>query len=52
MTMWIVIQAALDDVGLAYVGEDRVAPYLVSGTLVRVLEDWCQPFPRLLPLLP
>jgi DNA-binding transcriptional LysR family regulator len=27
------------------VAEDRVAVHLSSGTLVRVLEDWCPPFP-------
>jgi DNA-binding transcriptional LysR family regulator len=37
--------AALDDVGLAYMSDDKAAPHLASGALVRVLEDWCQPFP-------
>src|SRR3954452_12748382 len=41
----LVLRAALDSVGLAYVGEDRAAPYMESGALVRVLERWCQPFP-------
>jgi len=41
----LVIQAALDGAGLAWVAEDRVAPFLASGALVRVLEDWCPPFP-------
>lgn len=41
----LVIRAALDDVGLAYTTEDRVATHLASGALVRLLEDWCQPFP-------
>src|SRR5947207_325375 len=41
----IVIRAALDGIGLAFVGEDKVAEHLVSGALLRVLEDWCQPFP-------
>ena len=41
----LVIRAALDGVGLAYLGEDRAAPHLDSGALVRVLEQWCQPFP-------
>jgi len=41
----LVVQAALDGVGLAYLGEDRAAPYLERGSLVRVLEAWCQPFP-------
>jgi len=40
-----VIQAALDGLGLARVAEERVAPFLASGALVRVLEDWCPPFP-------
>ena len=41
----LVIRAALEGVGLAYLGEDRAAPHLDSGALVRVLEQWCQPFP-------
>lgn len=41
----LVVQAALDGAGLAWVGEDRVADHLASGALVRVLEDWCPPFP-------
>jgi DNA-binding transcriptional LysR family regulator len=41
----LVIQAAIDGAGLAWVAEDRVAAHLASGTLVRVLEDWCPPFP-------
>jgi DNA-binding transcriptional LysR family regulator len=39
------IRAALDGVGLAFVDDDRVAGHLESGALVRVLEDWCPPFP-------
>jgi DNA-binding transcriptional LysR family regulator len=41
----IVIRAALDGIGLAFVGEDKIAQHLASGALIRVLEDWCQPFP-------
>jgi DNA-binding transcriptional LysR family regulator len=41
----LVIRAALDGVGLAYLGEDRAAPHLKRGALLRVLEPWCQPFP-------
>ena len=26
-------------------GDDKAAPYLATGALVRVLEEWCQPFP-------
>jgi len=40
----IVIRAAIDGIGLAFVGEDKVAHHLASGELIRVLEDWCQPF--------
>ena len=41
----LVIRAAIDEVGLAYMSEQNAAPHLASGALVRVLEDWCQPFP-------
>jgi DNA-binding transcriptional LysR family regulator len=41
----LVIRAALDGLGLAFVGEDLAAPYLADGTLIRVLEAWCQPYP-------
>jgi DNA-binding transcriptional LysR family regulator len=39
------IRAAIDGVGLAFVSDERVIPQLESGELVRVLDDWCQPFP-------
>jgi DNA-binding transcriptional LysR family regulator len=41
----LLIQAALDGAGLAWVAEDRIAQHLATGDLVRVLEDWCPPFP-------
>jgi DNA-binding transcriptional LysR family regulator len=41
----LVIRAAIDGVGLAFLGEELAAPHLASGALVRVLESWCQPFP-------
>src|SRR3954468_18417528 len=41
----LVIRAAIDGVGLAYMLEEDAAPYLASGALVSMLEDWCQPFP-------
>ncbi|MGO7591713.1 LysR family transcriptional regulator [Rhizobium leguminosarum] len=37
--------AALDGLGLAYMLDDYVQPYLDDGRLVRVLSDWCPPFP-------
>jgi len=41
----LVIRAALDGVGFAFISEHKVAAHLEAGSLVRVLEDWCQPFP-------
>jgi DNA-binding transcriptional LysR family regulator len=38
------LQAALQGLGLAYLTESQVQPYLSSGHLVRVLSDWCPPF--------
>jgi DNA-binding transcriptional LysR family regulator len=43
----IVIRAAIDGVGLAFISEEHAALHLASRALVRVLEDWCQPFPGL-----
>jgi DNA-binding transcriptional LysR family regulator len=37
--------AAKQGVGLAHLMEDLVGEDLASGALVRVLEDWCPPFP-------
>jgi DNA-binding transcriptional LysR family regulator len=39
------LQAAAEDFGLACTLEDLARPYLKDGRLVRVLEDWCSPFP-------
>jgi DNA-binding transcriptional LysR family regulator len=39
------VRAAIDGVGLAFVSDERVTAQLESGELIRVLEDWCQPFP-------
>ncbi len=41
----LVNRGAVDGVGLAYVAEQEVASYLADGRLVRVLQDWCQPYP-------
>jgi DNA-binding transcriptional LysR family regulator len=41
----LVLTAALDGVGLAFVAETEVSDYLAEGTLLRVLQDWCQPYP-------
>jgi DNA-binding transcriptional LysR family regulator len=39
------LHSALDGLGLAYMPEDQVLPHVHRGRLVRVLEDWCPPFP-------
>ena len=39
------LDAVLAGLGLAYLPEDHVAPYVADGRLIRVLEDWCAPFP-------
>lgn len=41
----VMIRAAVDGVGLAFTTMEHAAPQLASGALVRVLEDWCPPFP-------
>ena len=41
----LLVRAALDGIGLAFVSDERVTAELESGELIRVLEDWCQPFP-------
>lgn len=43
--MDVILAAALDGRGLAYIFEDEVAEHIAAGRLVRVLEDWCRPFP-------
>lgn len=39
------VRAAIDGVGLAFVSDERVEEPLERRELIRVLEDWCQPFP-------
>ena len=41
----VLIRAAIDGAGLTFLLEAQAAPHLASGALVRVLEDWCPPFP-------
>jgi DNA-binding transcriptional LysR family regulator len=38
-------RAALDGLGVAYLPEDYVQRDIAAGRLVRVLADWCPPFP-------
>ncbi|MBB3134800.1 DNA-binding transcriptional LysR family regulator [Rhizobium pisi] len=39
------LNAVLAGMGIAYLPEDVVQAHLADGRLVRVLEDWCPPFP-------
>ena len=39
------LDAALNGLGLAYLPEDQVQRHVDEGRLVRVLQDWCSPFP-------
>lgn len=41
----MMVDAALAGVGIGYVLEDRAREHFKSGTLVRLLQDWCPPFP-------
>jgi DNA-binding transcriptional LysR family regulator len=41
----LMIDAAVAGFGVAFVPEDHIAAELADGHLVRVLEDWCPPFP-------
>jgi len=45
------LNAVLAGFGLAYLPEDQVKTQLADGLLIRVLADWCTPFPGY-PLLP
>jgi DNA-binding transcriptional LysR family regulator len=38
------LNSALDGLGLAYLPEDQVTDHITAGRLIRVLEDWCEPF--------
>ncbi|WP_349630587.1 LysR family transcriptional regulator [Bradyrhizobium sp. KB893862 SZCCT0404] len=40
----LLLDGALKGLGLAYLTEGHVQPYLSEGRLVRVLADWCPPF--------
>jgi DNA-binding transcriptional LysR family regulator len=39
------LDAALAGFGLAYLPEDTVQAHLADGRLIRVLTDWCPPYP-------
>jgi DNA-binding transcriptional LysR family regulator len=41
----IILHAAIAGFGIAFVPENQVLEEIGAGRLVRVLEDWCPPFP-------
>ncbi|MCR0981122.1 LysR family transcriptional regulator [Roseomonas populi] len=41
----MLLRSALAGLGLACVFEDQVAEHIAEGRLIRVLADWCPPFP-------
>jgi DNA-binding transcriptional LysR family regulator len=43
-TASLILNAALDGFGLAYLTEQQMTPYIDRGELVRVLANWCPPF--------
>lgn len=44
----LMVEAAADGLGIAYVPESFARPMLASGRLAIVLEDWCPPVPGLM----
>ncbi|MGN6481505.1 LysR family transcriptional regulator [Luteibacter sp.] len=40
-----VLDAALRGLGLGWIPEDMALPHIAEGTLIRVLDKWCKPFP-------
>jgi DNA-binding transcriptional LysR family regulator len=40
----LLLEGALKGLGLAYLTEGAVQPFISQGRLVRVLADWCPPF--------
>jgi DNA-binding transcriptional LysR family regulator len=40
-----IIDATIGGLGIAYLPESEFSPYIEEGRLVRMLEDWCPPFP-------
>lgn len=39
------LASVLGGLGLAYLPEDQILDHVAQGRLIRVLEDWCEPFP-------
>jgi DNA-binding transcriptional LysR family regulator len=43
-TVSMILEAALDGLGIGYLPQSQAQPHLDSGQLIRVLADWCPPF--------
>jgi DNA-binding transcriptional LysR family regulator len=43
----LMLSAALDGAGLAYISQPSVADHIAKGNLIPVLEDWTPPYPGL-----
>jgi DNA-binding transcriptional LysR family regulator len=43
----LMLSAALDGAGLAYISEGAVTDHIAAGKLISVLEDWSPPYPGL-----
>jgi len=41
----MILKAATAGLGIAYLPDDHVKPLIAEGQLVRVLSEWCPPFP-------
>ena len=41
----LMLECALDGLGIAYILEDEAAPHIARGTLVQLLVGWTPPFP-------
>ena len=41
----LVIKGALEGLGLAFLAEHEVTSHVAEGKLIRVLQEWCQPYP-------
>lgn len=39
-----IVDAAVAGLGIAFLPEEEFTPHLEEGRLIRVLEDWCEPF--------
>lgn len=41
----VILKAAVSGLGIAFLPEEQVAPYIEDGQLICVLSDWCPSFP-------